>query len=83
MPFSLMSVAITVAPSRANAIAQVLPMPAAAAVTTARFPSVDLTCFSFSLLLPRHSGARRSREPGIDTPDRGYGFGARASHAPE
>jgi hypothetical protein len=39
-------------------------------------------------LLLRHSGARRSREPGIHTHDRGYGFSdvqlhikARAAHA--
>jgi hypothetical protein len=35
---SLISVAMTVAPSRANAMAQARPMPAAAAVTTARLP---------------------------------------------
>src|SRR5215472_1824216 len=38
MPFSSMSVANTLAPSRANASAQARPMPAAAAVTKARLP---------------------------------------------
>ena len=37
MPLSSMSVAITVAPSRANAMAQARPMPAAAAVTNGAF----------------------------------------------
>src|SRR6185436_12023533 len=49
MPLSLMSVAITVAPSRANAIAHARPMPAAAAVTTARFPFSRSDIFFFSL----------------------------------
>jgi hypothetical protein len=31
--------------------------------------------------IPRHSGATRSVEPGIHTPDRGYGFGL-AQRAP-
>src|SRR6185437_13457097 len=37
-PFSSMSVAITVAPSRAKAVAQARPIPTAAAVTNARLP---------------------------------------------
>jgi hypothetical protein len=50
-----MSVAITVAPSRANAIAHARPMPAAAAVTTARFPFSRSDMFFFSFFL-RHCG---------------------------
>jgi hypothetical protein len=44
-------VAITVAPSRANAIAHARPMPAAAAVTTARFPFNRSDMFFFSFFL--------------------------------
>jgi hypothetical protein len=49
MPASLMSVAMTVAPSRANAMAHARPMPAAAAVTTARFPLRRSAMLFFSL----------------------------------
>jgi hypothetical protein len=53
------SVAITLAPSRAKASARARPMPTAAAVTTARFPSVDRTFFIF-LHSPFVFGAERA-----------------------
>ncbi|MHC2579560.1 hypothetical protein ACVI1J_008298 [Bradyrhizobium diazoefficiens] len=66
MPLSLMSVAITVAPSRANAMAHARPMPAAAAVMTARFPlrrsAIFLFSFEFFVVIP---GRASWREPGI------------------
>ena len=75
MPLSLMSVAITVAPSRANAMAQARPMPAAAAVTTARFPFSRSDIFRCSLIfLSSLRGAKRRANPYSAT---GYGFGLR------
>src|SRR6202790_3261533 len=74
-PFSSMSVANTVAPSRAKAMAQARPMPIAPAVTKARLPFnrsdiqissefmwVETTCFiirSNAASFPPHSGLLR------------------------
>src|ERR1700704_3314635 len=64
IPFSSISVANTVAPSRAKAIAQARPIPAAPAVTNARLPlrrSPMQISLSFDQLLKRH-GEERSDE---------------------
>src|SRR6201987_6430133 len=55
-PFSSMSVATTLAPSRAKASAQARPMPAAAAVTKARLP-LRRSDMGYSLV-PRHCEER-------------------------
>src|SRR5882757_2136083 len=73
MPPSLMSVAITVAPSRAKAMAQARPMPAAAAVTTARFPfSRSDIHFSQSVLMFVFVIASEAKQS--IPPLRGYGL---------
>src|SRR5882724_549635 len=58
---SSISVANTVAPSRANATAQARPIPTAAAVTKARLPFRRSDMVSFSLLLFRHCEERKRR----------------------
>src|SRR5215470_14338089 len=66
-PFSSTSVAITVAPSRANAMAQARPMPAAAAVTTARLPfrrsEIQVSSKFVDIVISSLRGAKRRSNP--------------------
>ena len=72
---SSMSVAITTAPSLANSSALALPMPCAAAVTTARLPS-SLPAIAISFVALQSKGAMRGggrlvKRPGIVAPSDG------------